>query len=281
MADKSRNTAFIMGASSGIGEALAIEFASRGYNVVLCARRRERLESLKKQVEQIGSQALAIACDIRNSEDISAAFATAINRFHKIDIVVANAGISRVGEVETFTTSGLREIFETNVFGIYETVQKSLPYLRQSKGSIVIMGSVMTYLSGPNASAYCMSKAALKPLSESLRYELIGSGVSVTFVCPGYISTEIRRLDEHGQFSEHINDPVPPWLAMKAAKAARIMARDIQARKPVSVVTFHGKFAIWLERHFPQFLRLLLTMASARLQKVMKKREIAQSSRAQ
>ena len=147
--DFKKKTVFITGASSGIGEALAYEYAGNSVNLVLIARRMERIEQIQKRIEEAGGQALAIPGDVNVPQDLERAVRDAVDRFGGLDIVIANAGFGVIGQFQALKVADYRTQFETNVFGVLNTVVATLPELKKSKGWLAIMGSVMSYVSLP------------------------------------------------------------------------------------------------------------------------------------
>jgi short-subunit dehydrogenase len=244
---------FITGASSGIGAALARAYARQGARVVLMARRRERLEALAAE-----TGGLVCVGDVTREAEVQQAVITAREQLGGLDIVIANAGMGIGGNVEALTPEDYRRQFATNVIGVVATLQACLPLLRASRGRIAIVGSVAGTLPIPGSSAYCMSKAALRPLAESLGMELSGSGVSVTLVTPGFVASEIRQVDNAGVVQSAQADPVPSWLVMPAEQAATIIMRAIRRRRREVVVTWHGHVVLWLWRWTPWLARWIL-----------------------
>lgn len=248
---------FITGASSGIGEALAREWAMRGARLVLTARRKDRIDAL---AEELGSSAkvLAVACDVNDPEELGEATAKALETFGRIDIVVANAGFGVVGAFEKLTLADYRRQLETNVFGVISTVKATLDALTASKGRLAIVGSVNSFITLPNGTPYGMSKYAVRALAEGLHAELKPQGVSVTLIAPGFVSSEIRQVDNQGEFKADRREPIPAWLIMPAEKAAKKIVNAVMRRKSLKIVTGHAHVAIFISRHMPWLLRWLL-----------------------
>jgi short-subunit dehydrogenase len=252
--------ALITGASSGIGAGMAREFARRGADVVLTARRWERLEALALEVRARGQRALAVRCDVARDGDLEAAVAEALEEFGRIDWVVANAGFGVAGAVHKLEIEDYRRQFETNVFGVLRTVHATRDALIASRGVIAIMGSVMSYLALPVGSAYSMSKHAVRALAGALRGEVAKYGVAVTLLAPGFVVSEIRQVDNRGIRKDGVQDPISGRLTMPTDKAARKLVKGMLRRKRVVVITGHGKIAVFLERHFPRVVAVLISI---------------------
>ncbi|HXD97942.1 MAG TPA: SDR family NAD(P)-dependent oxidoreductase, partial [Candidatus Acidoferrum sp.] len=179
----------ITGASSGIGAALAREFARQGADVVLLARRADRLAALAREIEGTGRRALVVTADVTVDGDLDRAVASTEAAFGRLDVVIANAGFGVVGPVESLTLDDYRRQFETNVFGVLRTVQATLTLLKASRGRLVILGSVAGHIATPGSSPYSMSKFAVRALAEALGHELAPTGVSVTLISPGFVES--------------------------------------------------------------------------------------------
>ncbi len=243
--------AFITGASSGIGAALAEEFARRGADVVLAARRAGRLEEVAERVRGHGRRALAVSCDVTRDGDLEAAVVQGLAAFGRLDWVVANAGFGVAGAMHKLQIEDVRRQFETNVFGVLRTFYAAREALLASRGCLAIMGSVSGELAFPKGGPYSMSKFAVRALAQVLWYELGRKGVNVTLIEPGFVESEIRQVDKWGAHDPERPDTMPRWLRTRADVAARKMVRAIVRRRRKVVVTGHGKLAVMLERLAP------------------------------
>lgn len=263
MTNFSGTVTFITGASSGIGHALAREIARKGGDVVLAARRQDRLLALAAEIETMGRRALGVVCDVSRDGDLEKAAAKAYEMFGRIDYVVANAGFGVAGRFEKLTMEDHRRQFETNVYGVLRTIQATRDHLIESRGCLAIVGSVNGYIATPRLSSYSMSKFAVHGLADSLRHELRPYGVGVLLIVPGYIATEVRKVDKQGIYRPEARDRVPKWLLMTPEKAARQIARALYKRKRIKMLTWFAVVIVALQRHFPNFIYLLMARFGA------------------
>jgi len=255
-------TVLITGASSGIGAGLAREFARRGYVVALVARRLEQLETLAAQLRAAGGQATAHRGDVTVDGDIARVVHELAAAGVRPGIVVANAGFGVVGNAHKLTIEDYRRQFETNVFGVVRTLHETADCLRGVRGRFVIMGSVAGYLSASGSSPYTMSKFAVRALAEALHGELRALGVGCTLISPGFVDSDIRRVDNRGGLHAGAPDPIPAWLRMKTDKAARVMVSGILRGKKEVIVTAHAKVIVFVARHLPRLTRWMLMRAN-------------------
>jgi len=246
---------FITGASSGIGAALAEDFAAQGAHLALAARRAARLEALSEKCQKLGVKALALPCDVTDAQAVSRAVSQAREHFGRLDIVIANAGYGVVGNLADLKIEDYRRQFETNIFGVLNTIYSSLEALKASKGRLAVVGSINGHVSLPGGSSYAMSKFAIRALCDSLWYELAPHGISVTLISPGFVASEIRVVDNRGVHHPHTKDPIPRWLVVPTPKAARQMVKAIMRRRPEAIITGHGKVIVFLQRHFHWLVR--------------------------
>lgn len=244
----------IVGASSGIGEALAIELAAQGASLVLAARRVENLKRVALACERNQVRALIMPCDVSRDGEVRKSVEAALQTFGRLDIVFANAGFGVSSHFEKLKLEDYRRQFETNVFGVLRTAYDSLKALKSSQGQFVITGSVAGYVALPGASPYAMSKFAVRAFAEALRAELKPEGVDVTLISPGFVDSEIRKVDNQGALHEHAKDPIPSWIRVSSEKAAREILAAVAVRKKEQIVTGHGKIIVKIQRFCPWFV---------------------------
>jgi short-subunit dehydrogenase len=253
------NAVFITGASSGIGAALAREFAGEGADVALVARRVDRLEALASEIGKTGRRAVVIACDVTSDGDLERAASQARAALGKLDVVVANAGFGVTGKLETLSLDDYRRQLETNVFGVLRTVYATLDDLKKTRGRLVLIGSVSGHVAVPGSSAYSMSKFAVRGLAASLGHELAPYGVAVTLISPGFVESEISQVDNRGVWRPQApRRPIPASLVMATPTAARKIVSAVARRRREVVITGFGKAAVVLQRHAPWLLAAVI-----------------------
>ncbi len=250
-------TVLITGASSGIGAALAKELALQGAKVGLVARRSDRIKKLSEEIHASGGRAAWAEGDVTQDGSLEKAAAKIHKSFGTIDVVVANAGYSVVGDLAELSMDDYRRQFETNVFGVLRTIYATLDDLKKSRGVLGIVSSVAGHISSPRNSAYNMSKFAVRSLAESIYTELYPHGIGVVLVTPGFIESEIRLVDNRGAFHAEEKDMVPAWIRLPADRAAKIIVRALRRRTPERVITFHGKLGVFLSRFAPCLVRFI------------------------
>lgn len=186
---------FITGASSGLGEAIAIEFARRGYAIAIAARRLERIDSLATRLRDLGAAAvLPLALDVTDFPSIDVALERAAREFGRLDIVVANAGVGYSLPVGRGKLEQVRQTIDTDLTGAIATLEFALPRLRaQGGGQLVAITSVAGSRGMPFMGAYSAAKAGLHRYVQSLRAEVRHEPIVVTELAPGYIDTDMNR----------------------------------------------------------------------------------------
>lgn len=215
---------FITGASSGIGEGLAREFARRGYDVAIAARRADRLESLASELGKLGAaRVLVISLDVTDFDAIGPALLRVAQEFGRLDVVVVNAGVGYTLPIGKGKFDLARRTIDTNLTGAIATIEHALPILRkQGGGQIVGITSVASARGMAFLGAYSAAKAGLHRYLQSLRCEVHGEPIIVTELAPGYIDTDMNR----GAASRPFVIP----LEIGAAIMARMIERKVGRR---------------------------------------------------
>ena len=254
----------ITGASSGIGEELAWQLGQAGAKLTLTARRKELLSNLAERIAAAGkAKPLVMECDVTRDGDMERAVAENRRQWGKLDVVIANAGFGVVGALKKLSVEDYRRQFETNVFGMLRTIYAALPEVEKSKGNVVLLGSVSGWASSPGASPYTMSKFAVRALANSITPELRLAGVKVTLISPGFVASNIRRVDNQGALHAEAKEPIPEWLVVRTDKAVRQMLRAIARGKHEAIITGHGKALVALTRYMPWLLRAAFNKIAA------------------
>lgn len=251
--------AWVTGAGSGIGRALAIELADQGAIVAISGRRQERLEEVARVIETRGGRAFAVPCDVTEERDVERAVQWVVNEFGRLDVVIANAGFSVMGAIRDLSAEDWRRQLDTNVVGVAICARHVLPHLERTQGRIALVGSVSALLPTPHAAAYTASKYAVRAIGQTLSMELEGTAVSSTLVHPGFVESEIAQVDNAGHFDPSRKDKRPQQLMWPADRAAREMLRAIHARKREHVFTGHGKLGAAIGKHAPGLAHWVLS----------------------
>ncbi len=192
---------FITGASSGIGRATALAFAAQGARLLLCARRTDRLNTLRHELEAAGSPAVrTFALDVQLRASVETALASLPPDWQAIDILVNNAGLSRgLAKLQEDDPDNWEEMIDTNVKGLLYVTRAIVPgMLDRGRGHVISMGSTAGHQTYANGAVYCASKAAERVISEGLKIDLIGTPVRVTSIDPGMVETEFSAVRFRG-----------------------------------------------------------------------------------
>ncbi len=181
----------VTGASSGIGEAVAVAFAQRGAKVVVTARRKERLDALADRIERAGGTALAIRCDVSDPNQLSSLPVVVEEAFGPCDVLINNAGLPGGGAFADLTYEQIARVVNVNVLGVMYGSRAFVPgMIKRGRGHIVNIASLAGLFATPGAAVYGASKHAVVAFSESLYLEVERHGVLVTSVNPGFVATE-------------------------------------------------------------------------------------------
>ncbi|MCA9530330.1 MAG: SDR family NAD(P)-dependent oxidoreductase [Myxococcales bacterium] len=250
---------WITGGGSGLGRALALELAREGAALAVSGRRRERLDEVVEAIAGEGAAGFAVPCDVTDDEGLRAAAEEAAGALGGMHVAIANAGFAVSGRVAKLTADQWRRQLDVNVVGAALTARYALPYLRQTSGRLVLIGSVASMITTSGSGAYCASKAAVRAIGQALSLELHGSGVTCTTIHPGFVESEIAQVDNQGVFDASREDHRPQKLMWPADRAASAMVDAIAARRREYVFTGHGKVGAFIGRHAPGFVHFAQT----------------------
>lgn len=245
----------ITGASSGIGWHLATQLAAAGATVVLCARRKERLDELAEQVQAKGGTAIVFAGDVAQQDYRQQLIDLCQKDLGGLDILINNAGIGAMGRFDDASPERIRQIFEVNFFALAELVRISLPLLKRGDDpAIVNISSVLGHRAAPLKSEYCASKFAVHGFSDAIRAELATDGVGVLLVSPSTTDSEF--------FDASIEDETDKDWKKRGAMSPDVVAtktiRAIRKRRHEIILTFGGRILVWVDRLIPGLANRLM-----------------------
>jgi NAD(P)-dependent dehydrogenase (short-subunit alcohol dehydrogenase family) len=266
--DLANKTVLITGGSRGLGLILARQFGRAGARVVICARDEQELDRARIDLQNRGTEVLALKCDITSSSEVSEMVTGIHDRLGNIDVLVNNAGVIQVGPIEVMTREDFEQAMNTHFWGPVNTILAVLPEMRQRKdGRIVNISSIGGKISVPHLVPYSASKFALVGLSKGLRAELLKDGIVVTTVCPGLMRTgSPRNADFKGRYrSEYawfsISDALP-LTSISAERAARQIICACKRGRAELIISIHAKVAVLFDSLFPEITADLLGLIS-------------------
>lgn len=188
-------TAFITGASRGIGKAVALNLSQAGYRVVLAARAMDKLEEVASAIKADGREAYAVELDLASADSIKNAFAKASKEFGKIEILVNNAGVTKDGLAIRMKLEDFESVIRTNLTGAFLCCQQVLmPMMKERWGRIINISSIVGETGNPGQANYVSSKAGLIGLTKTLAQEMASRNITVNAVAPGFIDTDMTAV---------------------------------------------------------------------------------------
>ena len=244
----------ITGASSGIGEAMAREFAAQGARVVLGARSVQKLQLIAGEIRSQGGQAAYCGVDVTNVDECRRLIETAVNEFGGIDVLVCNAGLSMRAIFDDVDLGVLHRLMDVNFWGTVNCCKFALPYLQQSHGSIVGISSVAGLHGLPGRTGYSASKYAMTGFLETLRIENLKKGLHVMIACPGFTASNVRFSALTADGSAQGETPRNEAKMMTSAEVARIVARGVLKRKRLCLMESEGRATHFVKKFAPGFL---------------------------
>jgi short-subunit dehydrogenase len=243
----------ITGASSGIGRALAKEFAAKGAHLSLGARRTELLEQLQQELPE--TEILITKTDVSIESDCRLLIDETIRRFGQIDVLINNAGISMRALFEEVDTQVIRQLMDVNFFGTVYCSKFALPYLLKTKGSLVGVISIAGYVGLPGRTGYSASKFAIRGFLDTVRIENLKKGLHVLVAAPGFTASEVRKVALTNDGSQQGETPRDESKMMSTEECAKHIVRAIEKRRRELILTFtEGKLTVFLGKFFPSLL---------------------------
>ena len=244
----------ITGASSGIGEASAEEFAKRGANIVLVARRKDKLEKVEKSLTKYPVKILSVICDVSEKEQVKQMVEKVLETFPQVDVLVNNAGFVIYGKVEELSIEDVESQMKTNYFGTIYCTKLFLPhFLKQNSGHIVNVASVGGSFGVPGIATYCATKFALLGFSEGLYHELHETNVGVTVVSPIMVRTNLFDHPSFKNFTKHATG-----ISLSSETVAKAIVKAANSSRLELVVPSVVRVGIWFKQTFPFFVNPII-----------------------
>ncbi|MDR0364206.1 MAG: SDR family oxidoreductase [Bacteroidales bacterium] len=245
----------ITGASSGIGLSCARAFFNRGARVVLAARSDEKIQTLKKELNDKGEKrVIAVKTDVSVESDCKNLIAAAVETFGGVDILLNNAGVSMRANFADLDLNVIRRLMDVNFWGAVYCTKYAYPYIIASKGSIVGISSVAAVHGMPGRTGYSASKYALEGFLETIRVETLKKGVHVMLVVPGFVSTNIRKAALTADGSVQEESPRDESKMMPPEELARRIIRGIERGKRNITTSWEGRYTPFVNFFFPELV---------------------------
>jgi len=249
MADLQKKVVVITGGSSGIGKALVLEGLRRGARVACCGRSLQKLTEAFPDADP--ARLLLMACDVRSFEDCKRFIDASVQRFGTLDVLINNAGITMRALFNELDLDVIRNLMDINFWGTVNITKLALPALITSKGVVLGVSSIAGYRGLPGRTGYSASKFAMQGFLESLRTELLHSGVHVMWVSPGFTASNIRNVALSASGDQQGETPLDESKLMSAEECAKRILNAVQSRKRSLVMTAQGKLTVWVNKLFP------------------------------
>ena len=253
MGDLENKVVLITGASSGIGKESAIQFAKKGAQIILVARRKDKLEQVVNELKEFHVSTLVCRCDVSKKDQVKEMSKTVLEKFNSVDILVNNAGFAIYGSVSDLSIDEIESQMETNYFGMIYCIKNFLPsMLKKKSGHIVNVASVAASFGLPGIASYCASKFAMLGFSEGLKHELKDTGVGITVVSPIMVRTDFF---DHPSFKKM---PKYSPISLSSKTVAKTILRAANSPRLEIIVPSVVRGAVWMKNTFPYFINPIL-----------------------
>ena len=254
----------VTGASSGIGEAMAREYARMGAKVVMAARREEELRRIAGEIESTGGTVVCVSCDVVKEEECKHLIEVAVERFGGIDVMICNAGLSMRALFDDCDLKVLHRLMDVNFWGTVNCTKYALPHLQRSRGSLVGISSVAGIHGLPGRTGYSASKYAMTGFLDTIRVENLKRGVHVMTACPGFTASNVRFSALTADGTQQGETPRNEEKMMTPEEVAQIVARGIKRRKRLCLMEWEGRGTHLLKKFFPALVDRLFYAVMAR-----------------
>jgi NAD(P)-dependent dehydrogenase (short-subunit alcohol dehydrogenase family) len=261
----------ITGGSRGLGLLMAREFGRQGARITLAARDEAELERAREDLASRGIDAAVVVCDVGNREDAERLITETVARCGRVDVLVNNAGVIKVGPLDHMQRGDFEEAMSVHFWGPLHTILAAIPQMRQQRGGrIVNISSIGGKIGVPHLTPYCASKFALTGLSDSVRGELAKDGIQVTTVCPGMMRTgspfnawfKGRHRDEFAWFAVSDSTPI---ASIDGARAAAQVVDACRHGDAGLVITWPAKLAVIANAVMPEHVAVAMDWANRML----------------
>jgi short-subunit dehydrogenase len=244
----------VTGASTGIGLAIAHEFARNGSKVVLAARSAEKLAAHEVEMKAMGYDVMICPTDVTSEDQCRNLVQKTVERFGTVNILINNAGISMRALFSDLDLSVIKRLMDVNFWGTVYCTKYALPYVIENRGSIVGVSSVAGFHGLPGRTGYSASKFAMHGFLETIRIENLRKHLHVMIIAPGFTASEVRRHALLADGSEQGNSPRAEGRMMTPERVARAVLKGIRKNKRNKILTLVGQLTALFQRIVPTFV---------------------------
>ena len=244
----------VTGASSGIGEAVAKEFARNSSKVVLAARSEANLTRITSEINAEGLDAMYIRTDVSNEQECRNLIEKTVEKYGTVNILVNNAGISMRASFDDVELKVLHRLMDVNFWGTVYCTKYALPYLVKNKGSLIGVSSVAGFHGLPGRTGYSASKFAMHGFLETVRIENLNKGLHVMIIAPGFTATEIRKHALNADGSEQGKSPLNEGKLSTPEHVAKWVLKGIRKKKRNKIIPLTGQLTALFQRIIPELV---------------------------